>query len=403
MNSSDIINNKNKVHAFLQPVISADKYEASAFEVLGRYEENDKYASMVSFFTDEYVEDEVKWEIDKWIYSWAVEKALRLEKLPVLHFNILPAVLGPLDAVEELLEFFEEIEKKGFPRSHTVFEIQAEKFEGTLKELTHILLYFKASGYLTAMDNIGINDTHLDQFSTLEPSIIKVDVSDLEETSSYYTYSEILDTLAFYARKLGAALHFTGIETSHQLHMAWRYGGRFFQGFLLGLPHAEGSSRSEKQEVVKDLIHSFIDMHYRWLDRQTELLVKMDERVKKVWTGRESLDTFLKSLTKKMDIEASRMYICDKYGYQQTVNWTKTEEAGWKMDETAKGKNWSWRVYFLDNVVEMQFNKNGMLSDKYRDIETNEIIRTYSCPLEKNLYLFVDLDPVYLYRQNWFQ
>jgi EAL domain-containing protein (putative c-di-GMP-specific phosphodiesterase class I) len=390
MNQSNIDFNKGPLHVYFQPVINADKYEVVGYEVFGELAESGNLS------------DEQAWEKDKQIYITAVKKALKMDNKPRLFFNIRAAVLGPLDAIEELLDLFTELEAEGWSRENTVFEINAGEYEGTLQELTHILLYLKACGYDVSLDEVRVTDTHLDKFSALEPTLIKVDVSDLQETSAYYTYSEILDTLAFFARKLGTTLHFTGIENSHQLHMAWRNGGRYFQGPLFGDPAFEGVHVYALKSKTEEHIHSYIDMHQRSLKRQTELLSTMDREVKAAWSKHTSVKTLMKALVNTFHEESFRMYMCNHYGYQQSVNWTKDEFGIWKEDPGAEGKNWSWRVYFLDHVMEMQFNKNGMLSDKYRDIETNEIIRTYSFPLTKDLYLFIDLDPIYLYKKNWF-
>lgn len=402
MDPLEVIDRMEDIHAYLQPVIDADRYEVAGYEVLGRIVEDGRTHSLVPFFLNTQVPDEYKWEVDQLLYKQAVDKVLELPGSPRMFFNVLPAVLGPLDGVEALMELFHHFEEKGLEKNRVVFEIKVEGFEWNLDELSHVILYMKASGFEVAIDDVRVNDTHLDQFSKLEPSIIKVDVSDLNQTSSYYTYSEILDTLAFFARKLGAALHFKGIEDAHQLHISWRHGGQYFQGFYLGQPQPAPLKRDSKKEAVRKDIHSFIDMHHRSLNRQIELLSWMDTKVLETWDINRSSEKLLEHLTGIFDKEAFRMYICDKYGYQQSVNWIKREETGWSADENAKGKNWSWRVYFLDHVVEMQFNKNGMLSDKYRDIETNENIRTYSFPLNEELYIFIDLDPLFLYEKNWF-
>lgn len=402
MDPLEVMNHMDDVKAYLQPVIDADRYEIAGYEVLGRIEENGRTHSLAPFFLNSQVPDEYKWEVDQFIYRQAVEKVLHLPGSPRIFFNILPAVLGPLDAVEALMELFQRFEDKGLAKNRIVFEIKVQGFEWNLDELSHVILYMKASGYEVAIDDVRVYDTHLDQFSKLEPSIIKVDVSDLSQTSSYYTYSEILDTLAFFARKLGAALHFKGIEDPHQLHISWRNGGQYFQGFYLGHPQETPLDKNIKKEAVEKDIHAFIDMHHRSLNRQIELLTWMDRNVQETWDKTSSSDNFLEELTEIFNKEAYRMYICDQYGYQQSVNWTKREETGWRADEKARGKNWSWRVYFLDHVVEMKFNKNGMLSDKYRDIETNENIRTYSYPLNGDQYIFIDIDPLFLYEKNWF-
>lgn len=403
MDPFEVMEHIDSVSAYLQPIINADRYEVAGYEVLGRVQIEGKAHSLGPFFENSQIPDEYKWEVDQILYHQAVDKLIKIAGAPKIFFNIQQGVLGPLDAVEALMELFQKFEDKGLSRDQVIFEIKVHDFQGDLDELSHVMLYMKASGYEVALDDVRVYDTHLDQFSKLEPSIIKVDVSDLNETRSYYTYSEILDTLAFFARKLGAALHFKGIEDSHQLHISWKHGGQFFQGYYLGEPEESPIDKENVQEKVRKDIHSFIDMHHRSLNRQTQFLSRMDNQVQETWIkNNNNIDYFLKELSAQFKKEAFRMYICNQYGYQLSENWIKQEPGSWQREKEALGKNWSWRVYFLDHVVEMQFNKNGMLSDKYRDIDTNENIRTYSYPLSAEIYIFIDIDPLFLYEKNWF-
>ncbi|GAE47674.1 hypothetical protein JCM21738_4681 [Mesobacillus boroniphilus JCM 21738] len=44
----------------------------------------------------------------------------------------------------------------------------------------------------------------------------------------------------------------------------------------------------------------------------------------------------------------------------------------------------------------MRTGKKGILSDRYSDIETGEVIRTFSLPLNGTEFLFVDLSATFL-------
>ncbi len=91
-----------------------------------------------------------------------------------------------------------------------------------------------------------------------------------------------------------------------------------------------------------------------------------------------------------------RIYVTDADGFQKTANYIYTKDA-WRQDLTVKGKNWSWRPYFIENVIRMNHDQTGgILSDIYNDIETGERIRTFSYPIDENLYVFMDISPMYL-------
>jgi hypothetical protein len=72
----------------------------------------------------------------------------------------------------------------------------------------------------------------------------------------------------------------------------------------------------------------------------------------------------------------------------------------WELEPQYYMKNWSWRPYFLENIIRMRSRKRGILSDLYADIETGETIRTYSYPIDDRHYLFIDLSYNYLFEHD---
>ena len=75
----------------------------------------------------------------------------------------------------------------------------------------------------------------------------------------------------------------------------------------------------------------------------------------------------------------------------------------WNVQTEAVNKNWSWRPYFLKNIIKMKNDQKGIFSDVYSDIDTGEMTRTFSIPLEDNEYLFIDITYDYLFKYNIFR
>lgn len=55
---------------------------------------------------------------------------------------------------------------------------------------------------------------------------------------------------------------------------------------------------------------------------------------------------------------------------------------------------------FLENIMRMRNLRKGFFSDLYSDLETGEMIRTFSYPMDDHMYLFIDLPYSYLYEQD---
>ena len=108
----------------------------------------------------------------------------------------------------------------------------------------------------------------------------------------------------------------------------------------------------------------------------------------------------LLTLSKDLNEIAFRMYICDEDGFQKSPNLIK-KGSKWELQPEYIQKNWSWRPYFLENIVKMRNDKKGILSDLYNDIETGDSTRTFSYPLNESEYLFFDFSYDFLYQHDY--
>src|SRR5690606_6553325 len=108
-----------------------------------------------------------------------------------------------------------------------------------------------------------------------------------------------------------------------------------------------------------------------------------EEKVKKLvakWLGHQQADLFIKDVISSFEEESFRIYICDSDGIQVSSNFRKRQD-DWKIESFQKGSHWAFRPYFLENLMQMKNWNKGILSDTYSDIETGEMIRTFSYPL----------------------
>src|SRR5690606_5031205 len=107
----------------------------------------------------------------------------------------------------------------------------------------------------------------------------------------------------------------------------------------------------------------------------------------------------LMQLANSLENCAFRIYICDSNGFQTSPN-IRWNDGKWEKQEKIIGKNWSWRPYFLLNIIKMTKDNKGELSSVYSDIETGELTRTYSMAISNEEFLFIDIKYDYLYEHN---
>ncbi|WP_110929245.1 EAL domain-containing protein [Bacillus massiliglaciei] len=398
MDADKILANLDKVQPFFQPVFSADQHQVIGYEILGRYEEDGDYKSLGSFFHDGSIPGEYRVEVDNYILESALERIRDYDEEFLVFINRDPNLLM-MDHGEE----FMEILKRHFQPEdlgRIVLELSDTIKAETFDPLQHVLAYYKTYGIKVAFDHIG-EHSQLDKIAQISPNILKVDAEKLRMAGGD-SYRVILHSVSVLARKIGANLLFEHIETDYQLRFGWKNGGRYYQGYFLAKPSDEF--------IPKDLLQEKFHLEcQRYILHETK---KLETVYQKTQEFNQSLHEFLKQqksnvtreemlliLAGKLDSVCFRLYVCDEEGYQTSPN-ILYRDGQWHTQQSYQNKNWSWRPYFLENIVKMKNEKKGILSDLYSDIETGETIRTFSYPLNNKEFIFLDLSYAFLYEND---
>lgn len=377
---------------FYQPIISADTLSVYGYEVLGRIKLNGKIFSLGPFFHNELVTDEEKLEVDTYLQNLVFDQML-LEKSQNLFFLNIQANYLIEEKGSIFIKRLESYQKKGLKLNQLVLEMTEHDFTGNLKELLQRLEYLKSLGIKIALDDVGTGSSNLNRVGIMEPDILKVDIHSLknyEETISYYG---VLYSLSLLARKIGADLLFEAIENKEQLYISWRNNARFFQGYFLSKPDEHLlTSDLFKEKLIQD-IPEFIQLEKEKLVEEMILANELNDKLEymiQLISTMADLDAVLVKLSKQLRQIGYRMYITDENGFQLTANLVYNGNE-WVAVHEFKGLNWSWRPYFLENIIKMEQDSKGILSDIYSDIETGELIRTFSFPISRSCFLFLDI------------
>lgn len=402
MDALDILTDLDNVIPFFQPIFNAEEHRIIGYEILGRYNTGNECISLGPFFQDEHIPEEYRIEVDNTVLLKALEKASQTEDRDLLWFVNRQSDLLMFDDGEQFLNILLKFSEKGIDLDKIVIEIANGKYENKNGDIGHLLSYYKSFGIKIAIDNVGSDSTLLDRLGELAPEILKIDISSMRSNNVGSAYLDVLHSLAILARKIGATLLFENIETSYQLQFAWKNGGRFYQGFYLQKPQAALCDKHIVKDKLKNEIHDFILSEKKVLNSLFDLRSELNSNLMEL-IGRnkkhQSKGELLLSLGRSLDGIAFRMYICDEDGFQKSPNVFK-RNGMWTLQPEYEDKNWSWRPYFLENIIRMRTGRRGILSDRYSDIETGELIRTFSLTLNENEFLFVDLTSVYLYEKE---
>lgn len=188
-------------------------------------------------------------------------------------------------------------------------------------------------------------------------------------------YKDILHSLSILARKIGASLLFEKIEIEFQLQYAWKHGGRYYQGCYLQEPIPGFLPCDVLKEKLRRKFQEFILHEKRMLEKvylQAESIQNdLQTLLPKLRKQTDSRIELLKELAAYFDPMCFRFYICDENGFEVTPNLLK-KDGEWIVQPEYLNKNWSWRPYFLENILRMRKNRTGLLSDLYSDLETGK-------------------------------
>jgi EAL domain-containing protein (putative c-di-GMP-specific phosphodiesterase class I) len=399
MDALDILTDLENVFPYFQAIFSADEHRIIGYEVFGRYRSEEGIISIGYFFEDKQIPEEYRLLVDNVVLKKALDQALSLNDDTLLFINR-NAQLLLYDEDESFLNILQEYEKSGIHLSRYILEISGGLDQGDLDHLDHLLNYYRTYGIKIAMDKIGHDHNGmLDRIGQLAPEIIKVDLKALRSTETSRAFQDVLFTLSMLARKIGATLLFENIEMVYQLQFAWKNGGRYYQGYYLQKPSETFVDRFILKDRLRQEIHEFITYEKKNLVALLEMRNKLQTKLQTILAKNKKLDSYddwLTILSNEFDEMAFRLYVCDEDGFQKSANIFKEKES-WVLQKEYINKNWSWRPFFLENIIYMRNEQKGILSDLYSDIEIGELIRTFSYPLNDRDFVFIDINHEYLY------
>ena len=398
MDADNILANLDRVVPFFQPIFSADQHQVIGYEILGRFEENSEYKSLGPFFQDATIPEEYRIEVDNYLLEVALERIKDYGEEFLIFINRDPNLLM-FDHGEQFMETLKQhLELDELSR--VVLELSDTIDIDNFEPLQHVLAYYKTYGIKVAFDHLG-DHSQLDKIAQLSPNILKVNVEQMR-ISGGDAYQVVLFSLSMLARKIGASLLFENIETEYQLRFAWKNGGRYYQGYFLSRPDLLFIDKHKLREKFQQECQNFISYETKKLEAVYEKTQRFNEEINmflKVQKRYESHEEMLKVLANKLEKVCFRLYVCDDQGYQTSPN-ILYKNGEWLIQKGYLNSNWSWRPYFLENIIKMRNEKTGILSDLYSDIETGETIRTFSYPINNKEYVFLDLSYSYLYEND---
>lgn len=394
MDTMEVLTKLQQVEVRYEPVYSADAHLVEGYAVSGFLEG----ANIPAFLYDEEVPLEYRVELEQLI----IERALQPFKDEPLTYDLyIP--LNPNLLMQDFAESYFTLLKESISEDsfkHIVLTLAEHEYHEDVEQLQHAIRYLKTYGIKLCLNKIG-SESHLDYVLLLKPNILKIDI-DMLDYDSWGAQNDIFMTISSLALRIGASIFFDDIETTYHMQLAWKHGARYYKGRYL----TEASETFIEPTSLQQRLHEesirFIKAEKKQLEQRFDAMRTLQREltaiVEKCQPQADNVASLLK-LAEAVTPYSFRIYITDEDGFQVSPNIMRYDN-NWVMLEHAKDKNWSWRPYFLMNIIRLRHEKTGEISDVYRDIETGEMTRTFSIELPTHHYIFIDITYDYLYEHS---
>ncbi|MFD1066780.1 EAL-associated domain-containing protein [Oceanobacillus locisalsi] len=397
MDPLDILIDLEQLLPYYKPIIRADKQLVSGYEVIAYFlDENQKEQRLDWLFDDPSIPDEFRLEVNHYIHQKAIKKKLQdnFTGNLTLYYD---AALFVRDNGETFIHLLHDFQEKGLDLNTIILEIKDTCLPENTNQFIHIIKYLKTIGVQISIELANPSGS-LNQLAILHPSLIKVDTSFLKDDLLPHLYKDVYFGVSMLSRKIGASLLFKGIRSYKQLNFAWQSGGEYYQGSYLTHPQQDFIEEDFCKNDLTEYFREFVTYEQQKAKAQYELLDTVYGTIDGFLsrTKRTPDDTWLLRLAEGCENFIFRIYICNSVGLQVSANVEKDGEGNWMLMEEGMHKNWSWRPYFFENIMRMNMEKKGILSDLYTDISRSELIRTYAYPLSQERYIFFDIPYSYL-------
>jgi EAL domain-containing protein (putative c-di-GMP-specific phosphodiesterase class I) len=386
---------QDNVVAYFQPILSAEINDVYAYEVLGRYLDNDgKFKSLGPFFNNPDTSPEEALKVDRIIRRYAMKKYAEEKRSEYLFINIKLAWLLPFIENPEEMVTLQLAKEFGISPEKLVIEITEEDFNSN-EEYLRAIVHYKKAGCRIALDDYGKEASNIDRLAKLQPDIIKINIDYIHNSETSYHYREYLRAIAVFADSVGIEILYEGVETEPQLDICISSKGRFFQGFLFAVPQASMRDKKINTFVFSTLIAAAYSAIQTNAANVESLKNSFDIHVERFFLenpfDREKVnnDEYLIKLFRELP-EVIRIYLCSRKGIQLSNNIERQLDDN-IVCKNYKNKNWAWRGYFHEIIKAFIRGRKSCLTNPYRDFTTKEKICTYCYAINDDVFLFVDI------------
>lgn len=238
------------------------------------------------------------WELETACRGAALRKISSLpEKLQSALFfiNVSPDIFSDPRFLERFTQTM--LKEFGIDQKQIVIEITEEKSFADYLHFERLVAHYANQGFKIALDDFGSGYSGLIALIASTPHYMKLDMVLVRDIHKHDYKQKLVKAIIAFASSVNARLIAEGVETLEELEVLVRYGVRYVQGFIFGLPESEPYDLAEAwKSTVKNLVAKY-DLAKVDVDERIGSLVIRPMTIAKATLNCQSLDQIFKKAT----------------------------------------------------------------------------------------------------------
>lgn len=199
------------------------------------------------------------WELERSCLDAALREIASLpdEYRPFFHFlNVSPDIFNDPRFAEQFTA--ERLQGHGIDPRRIVLEITEEKPFNGFAHFGSLVAHFINQGFRIAMDDFGSGYSGLTNLVASTPHYLKLDMGIVRDVHKHEYKQKLVKTITAFASSVNAGLIAEGVECLDELEVLIRYGVRYAQGFLFGMPEPAPYPLSEEwKRTLRALVEKY--------------------------------------------------------------------------------------------------------------------------------------------------
>ncbi len=200
--------------------------------------------------------------------TWDLERACRVAALKkiaslsepfrnaVYFINVSPDIFSDPRFLERFTQ--KRLHEYGIDQKQIVIEITEGKSFEDFKTFGALVSHYANQGFKIAMDDFGSGYSGLVTLIASTPHYLKLDMAIVRDVHRHDYKQKLVKAITAFASSVNARVIAEGVESLEELEVLVRYGIRYVQGFLFGMPEKEPYPISaEMKKKIRALIEKY--------------------------------------------------------------------------------------------------------------------------------------------------